>query len=92
VRAAAANHLQRSINIFLGSVLATIGLTIPSILIVSHLTHHPIVLGLQHTDLLLFLLTLTLCVVTFSSGRTNVLQGAVHLILFAAYLFFTFQG
>ncbi|MEP6898839.1 MAG: calcium:proton antiporter [Rhodanobacter sp.] len=92
VRAAASNHLQRSVNIFLGSVLSTIGLTIPAILVVSHLTHHPIVLGLQHTDLLMFVLTLTLCMVTFSSGRTNVLQGGVHLILFVAYLFFMFQG
>jgi Ca2+:H+ antiporter len=92
VRAAAANQLQRSINIFLGSVLSTIGLTIPAILIIGNLTGHPIMLGLQHTDLMLFLLTLTSCVVTFSSGRTNVLQGAVHLILFVAYLFLIFQG
>ncbi len=91
VRAARRNHLQRSVNISLGSVLSTIGLTIPAILVVSHLTHHPITLGLQHTDLLLFLLTLTLCLVTFSSGRTTVLQGGVHLLLFAAYLFFMFQ-
>jgi Ca2+:H+ antiporter len=91
VRAAAANHLQRSINIFLGSVLSTIGLTIPAILIISHLTAHPIILGLQHADLLLFVLTLAACVVTFSCGRTNVLQGAVHLILFAAYLFLIYQ-
>lgn len=91
VRSASRNHLTRSVNISLGSVLSTIGLTIPSILVVSHLTHHPVTLGLQHTDLLLFLLTLTLCLVTFSSGRTTVLQGAVHLILFACYLFFMFQ-
>ncbi|WP_430390719.1 calcium:proton antiporter [Dyella sp. 20L07] len=91
VRAARGNHMQRSVNIFLGSVLSTIGLTIPAILLISHLTAHPIVLGLQHTDLVLFLLTLTLCLVTFSSGHTNVLQGAVHLILFVAYLFFMFQ-
>jgi Ca2+:H+ antiporter len=92
VRAARANHMQRSVNIFLGSVLSTIGLTIPAILIVSHLTQHPIILGLQHTDLALFLLTLTMCLVTFSSGHTNVLQGGVHLILFVCYLFFMFQG
>jgi Ca2+:H+ antiporter len=91
VRSASRNQLQRSVNIFLGSVLSTIGLTIPAILVVSHLTHHPVILGLQHTDLVLFLLTLTVCLVTFSSGRTNVLQGAVHLILFATYLFFMFQ-
>lgn len=92
VRAARANQMQRSVNIFLGSVLSTIGLTIPAILIISHLTAHPIVLGLQHTDLAMFVLTLVLCLVTFSSGHTNVLQGAVHLILFVTYLFFMFQG
>ncbi|WP_426700969.1 calcium:proton antiporter [Rhodanobacter sp. Col0626] len=91
VRAAGANQLQRSVNIFLGSVLSTIGLTIPAVLVIGRVTHHPITLGLQHTDLLLFLLTLTLCLVTFSSGRTNVLQGGVHLVLFVAYLFFMFQ-
>jgi Ca2+:H+ antiporter len=90
VRAAASNHLQRSINIFLGSVLSTIGLTVPAIIIISRLTDHPIMLGLQHTDLMLFLLTLAVCMVTFSSGRTNVLQGAVHLILFVAYVFLIF--
>jgi Ca2+:H+ antiporter len=92
VRAAAANNLQRSINIFLGSVLSTIGLTVPAIIIISHFTHHPIELGLQHTDQTLFILTLGMCVVNFSSGRTNVLQGGVHLMLFAAYLFLIFEG
>lgn len=91
VRSASQNHLTRSVNISLGSVLSTIGLTIPSILVVSHLTHHPVTLGLQNTDELLFVLTLTLCLVTFSSGRTTVLQGAVHLILFASYLFLMFK-
>lgn len=92
VRAARANQMQRSVNIFLGSVLSTIGLTIPAILIISHATMHPITLGLQHTDLALFLLTLTLCLVTFSSGHTNIMQGGVHLILFVCYLFYMFQG
>ena len=91
-RAAGRNNLQRSMNIFLGSVLSTIGLTIPAIMVISEVTQHPIRLGLQHTDLLLFVLTLALCMVTFSSGRTNILQGGVHLILFLAYLFLIFQG
>lgn len=91
VRAAKHDHLTRSVNISLGSVLSTIGLTVPAILVVSHATHHPVMLGLQHSDLLLFVLTLLLCLVTFSSGRTTVMQGAVHLILFAAYLFLMFQ-
>ena len=86
VRAALANHLQRSVNIFLGSVLATIGLTVPSIIVVSRWTGLEIVLGVEHTDLVMLTLTLFLCVVTFGSGRTNVIQGAVHVVLFAVYL------
>ena len=92
VRAATQNHLQRAVNIFLGSVLATIGLTVPAMLIVSHLTHRTMILGVQGTDQVMLLLTLAVSVVTFASGRTNVLQGAVHLLLFAAYLLLMFQG
>jgi Ca2+:H+ antiporter len=92
VRAAVANHLQRSVNIFLGSVLSTIGLTVPGILIVSHVTGRDITLGLEHTDFLMLVLTLAVSVVTFASGRTNVLQGAVHLILFMAFFMLIFQG
>jgi Ca2+:H+ antiporter len=93
VRAALANHLQRSVNIFLGSILSTIGLTVPAVVVVSHLLGHDIVLGVQPAEMmLLLLLTLATSVVTFASGRTNVVQGAVHLILFAAYLLFISQG
>jgi Ca2+:H+ antiporter len=92
VRAAWANQLQRSANIFLGSVLATIGLTIPTMLVISHLTGKKIILGVQHTDAILLPLTLAVSVVTFASGRTNILQGAVHLLLFAAYLLLIFEG
>ncbi len=92
VRAASANNLQRAVNIFLGSVLSTIGLTIPAMLLVSHLTGRSLVLGLQNTDVVMLVLTLGVSVVTFASGRTNVLQGAVHLLLFAAYLLLIFQS
>ena len=92
VRAAAANQVQRSVNISLGSVLATIGLTVPSMLVVSHLTGKKIVLGVQHTDLILLPLTLVVSVVTFASGRTNILQGTVHLLLFAAYVMLVFEN
>ena len=92
VRAAIGNHLQRAVNIFLGSVLATIGLTVPAMLIVSHLAHRSMILGVQGTDQVMLLLTLAVSVVTFASGRTNVLQGAVHLLLFAAYRLLMFQG
>lgn len=92
VRAALANQLQRSMNIFLGSVLSTIGLTVPAIVIISGVSGIGIELGLQRTDLMMLLLTLMVSLVTFSSGRTNILQGAVHLVLFAAYLFLMAQG
>jgi Ca2+:H+ antiporter len=92
VRAAMANHLQRSINIFLGSVLSTIGLTIPAMLVISHFTGRDMVLGLQNTDMVMLMLTLAVSVVTFASGRTNILQGAVHLILFLAYVLLIAQG
>ncbi len=86
VRAAMANQLQRSINIFLGSVLSTIGLTIPAMVLISQLVGDDILLGLEHTDIVMLSLTLLVSVITFASGHTNVMQGAVHLILFATYL------
>jgi Ca2+:H+ antiporter len=92
VRAAAANRLQRSVNIFLGSVLSTIGLTVPAMILMSHLTGRPFILGVEGADLVLLLLTLAVSFLTFASGRTNVIQGAVHLILFGAYLLLIFQN
>ena len=92
VRAALANHMQRSINIFLGSVLSTIGLTIPAMIAISYLTGHPLILGVEHTDEWLLMVTLGVSIVTFASGHANVMQGCVHLILFAAYILLVFQG
>jgi Ca2+:H+ antiporter len=92
VKAALDNQMQRAVNIFLGSVLATIALTIPSVLIINHLIERPTVLGLEHTDFVLLILTLALSMITFTSGRTNMLQGVVHLLLFVAYILFIFQA
>ena len=92
VHAARANHLQRAVNVFLGSVLATISLTIPCMMVISHLTGRTLILGLQNSDLVLLPLTLAVSIVTFGSGKTNILQGAVHLLLFAAYVMLIFQG
>jgi Ca2+:H+ antiporter len=92
VRAALANQLQRSVNILMGSVLSTISLTIPTMLVISHLTGRRLVLGIEHANFALLLLTLLLSVVTFGSGRTNVLQGLVHALLFVAYCLLIFQG
>ena len=92
VKAALHNHLQRSVNMFLGSVLATIGLTVPAMLAIAWYAGFDLVLGLGQTDLVLLLLMLTVSIITFSSGRTNLLQGAVHVLLFVAFLFLIFQG
>jgi Ca2+:H+ antiporter len=92
VRAAIENRLQRSVNIFLGSVLSTIGLTVPAMLAVGWLSGHEIILGLQNTNLVLLNLTLAVSVITFASGRTNLMQGAVHVLLFLAFMLLIFQG
>jgi Ca2+:H+ antiporter len=85
IEAALRNQLQRSVNIILGSTLATIGLTIPAVLTISVITSRSIVLGVQGGNLLLLLLTLAVSVVTFSSGKTNILQGCIHLLLCVVY-------
>ena len=84
------NQLQRSINILFGSVLATIGLTIPAVLIIGLLTKRSVALGLQGGNLPLLLLTLAVSVVTFTSRKTNVLQGCIHLLLFAVFVLLIF--
>jgi len=84
------NQLQRSINILFGSALATIGLTIPAVLMIGLLTKRPVALGLQGGNLPLLLLTLAVSVVTFTSRKTNVLQGCIHLLLFAVFVLLIF--
>jgi Ca2+:H+ antiporter len=91
-RAALANQLQRAINILLGSVLATISLTVPAVLIIGFMTHQHIVLGLSPVNSILLVLTLGLSMITYSNARTNVLHGAVHLLLFLAYLMLIFES
>jgi Ca2+:H+ antiporter len=92
VRAAVRNQLQRSINILLGSVLATIGLTIPAVLTIGLITGKTIYLGLDTIDIILLLLLLALSSITFSNNRTNALLGAIHLLLFFAYLMLMFEN
>jgi len=86
-RAASANRLQTSINLALGSALASIGLTIPAVAGVSILTGKPLTLGLDAKEELLLFLTLIVSVLTLGTGRTTVLQGIVHLVIFASFLF-----
>ena len=91
IRATLSNQLQRSVNILLGSVLASIGLTIPAVLTIGLITNRSVALGVQGGNLPLLLLTLAVSVVTFTSGKTNVLQGCVHLLLFAVFLLLIFS-
>jgi len=91
LRAALGNRLQRSVNILLGSALATIGLTVPAILTIGLITGKSVELGLDPVEMVLLILTLAVCALTFSGGRTNVLQGAVHFVLFLAYVVLIFN-
>jgi Ca2+:H+ antiporter len=91
VRAALANQLQRSVNLLLGSVLASISLTIPAVLAIGMLTGRSVVLGLEAVDVILLVLTLAISTLTYASGRTNILLGAVHILLFCAYIVFVFD-
>jgi Ca2+:H+ antiporter len=91
VRSALANQMQRSINLLLGSVLASISLTVPAVLAIGLITGRTVVLGLAPVDAIMLVLTLVLSMLTFASGRTNALLGAVHLVLFFAYLMLIFE-
>lgn len=90
IRASLGNELQRSINILLGSALATIGLTIPAVLTIGLITKRTVTLGVEGANLPLLLLTLAVSVVTFTSRKTNVLQGCIHLLLFAMFVLLIF--
>ncbi|MGA7325355.1 MAG: ionic transporter y4hA [Rhodomicrobium sp.] len=88
VRAAHRNRLQTSLNLALGSALATIGLTIPAVGLLSIITGQPLTLGLDMQQTVLLLLTLFISTVTLATGRTTILQGSVHLVIFAVFMFF----
>lgn len=88
LRAAQMNRLQTSLNLALGSALATIGLTIPAVAAVSIVLGQRLQLGLDSKDQSLLAITLFISVITFGTGRTTVLQGIVHLMIFAAFMFF----
>jgi Ca2+:H+ antiporter len=92
VRAALANRLQRSINLALGTALTSISLTIPAVLIIGFITGRTIILGLEPTLAILLALTLVVSIVTFALERTNILLGAVHVLLFFAYLMLIFAN
>jgi Ca2+:H+ antiporter len=87
LRSAKANRLQTSLNLALGSALATIGLTIPSVIAASVLLELPLTLGLAAKDLVFLLLTFLVSSISFAHGRTSIMQGVVHLVIFLGFLF-----
>jgi Ca2+:H+ antiporter len=90
IGAARKNDLQKSINLALGSSLATIGLTVPAVAVAAFALDKQLVLGLSAQDMVLLVLTLLLSMLTFGTGRTNILFGLVHLVVFAVFIFLVF--
>jgi Ca2+:H+ antiporter len=89
LRAARANRLQTSLNLALGSALATIGLTIPAVAIVSIGNGWMLQLGIDARATVLLLLSFVVAMISLATGRSTVLQGVIHLVIFAVYLFTT---
>ena len=91
LQAARADRFQRSVNICLGSALATIGLTVPALVGISIFADRPIVLGLDRAEAVLLMLTVIAAVMHAANPRTNIVQGLVHLVLFATYVVLIFD-
>jgi len=87
LRSAQRGRLQTSMNLALGSALATIGLTIPAVVVAASVLDLPLTLGLPATEMVLLSLTLLLTAMTVSAGYATLLQGAVHLVVFAVFVF-----
>ena len=90
IGAARKNDLQKSINLALGSSLATIGLTVPTVAVAAWALDKQLVLGLNAQGMVLLLLTFILSMLTFGTGRTNILFGLVHMVVFAVFVFLVF--
>jgi Ca2+:H+ antiporter len=90
ISAARKNDLQKSINLALGSSLATIGLTVPTVAVAAWVLDKQLVLGLNTQGMVLLLLTFILSMLTFGTGRTNILFGLVHVVVFAVFVFLVF--
>src|SRR5450631_1552889 len=90
IAAARKNDLQKSINLALGSSLATIGLTIPAVAVAAYALDKELVLGLDAQAMVLLAMTFILSMLTFGTGRTNILFGLVHMVVFAVFIFLVF--
>ena len=89
-RAARADRLQTSMNLAIGSAVACIGLTIPAVVLAAMALGLPLVLGLAPKDMVMLAVTFLVSAITLGTGRTHMMQGAVHLVIFAAFLFLAF--
>ncbi|RDI98324.1 calcium:proton antiporter [Dyella solisilvae] len=85
------DELTRAINLCLGGAASTVGLTVPAVLAIGLLTGKPVVLGLPPASIVLLASTLVLSSLTFSGWRTTMLEGAVHLSMFAVFLVLVFS-
>jgi Ca2+:H+ antiporter len=90
IAAARKNDLQKSINLALGSSLATIGLTVPAVAVAAYALDKQLVLGLNAQGMVLLVLTFVISMLTFGTGRTNILFGLVHMVVFAVFVFLVF--
>ena len=90
IAAARKNDLQKSINLALGSSLATIGLTIPAVAVAAYALDKTLLLGLDQREVVLLVMTFFISMLTFGTGRTNILFGLVHLLVFAVFVFMVF--
>ena len=90
ISAARNNDLQKSINLALGSSIATIGLTVPAVAVAAYALDKRLVLGLNSEEMVLLVLTFIVSMLTFATGRTNILFGLVHLVVFAVFVFMVF--
>ncbi len=88
--AARKNDLQKSINLALGSSLATIGLTVPAVAVAAYALDKTLILGLEDREIVILVLTFILSMLTFGTGRTNILFGLIHLVVFAIFIFLVF--
>ncbi|WIG56806.1 MAG: Calcium/proton antiporter [Rhodanobacteraceae bacterium] len=91
IRAARFNQMQRAMNIGLGTALSTIALTVPAILLIDLCLGRTAVLGLSAANMMMLVLTFFVSILTLGSGRTNAMQGLVHLLLFLAYVVLIFS-
>ena len=91
IRAARVNQMQRAMNVGLGTALSTIALTVPAVLLIDLILGRTAVLGLSPANITMLVLTFGVSILTLGSGRTNAMQGLVHLLLFLSYVVLIFS-